>query len=128
MKNKFSFLGLQKPLRAELQKPFLQKEKLPEMTVLPEVILHFWNLPEREFQYFALDLLEKYIPQSPLEFIELYETLLMTKSWWDTVDIIAAKFVGNIFLRDVLIRREYLRKWLLFEKYVVKADMPFCIN
>ena len=48
----------------------------------------------------------------PEQTIKLYEYLIMNKSWWDTVDMIASKFIGNMFLRFPDLREEYLTKWL----------------
>jgi 3-methyladenine DNA glycosylase AlkD len=111
MQNNFEFIGLQKPLRASLQKPFLERHNLPEIQSIPEIILFLWQLPEREFQYFALALLEKFLAIAPRNFIELFETLILTKSWWDTVDMLASKFVGTIFFNDIALRKQYLEKW-----------------
>lgn len=99
MKNRFGFLGLQNPQRKELQKYFLLKENLPELSELDEIARYLWKQPYREFQYFAIDLLKKYQQQTTPEFIELYEWMIINKSWWDTVDLIAARLIGDHFLR-----------------------------
>lgn len=95
LKNLFPFIGLDSPKRREIQKPFLQKQYLPSKSELPFLIKELWKKPEREFQMFGLDLLDKYKKQFDLEDIELLEYTIVSKSWWDSVDFIATTLVGE---------------------------------
>ncbi|MBC8845192.1 DNA alkylation repair protein, partial [Escherichia coli] len=52
---------------------------------------------EREFQYVAIDLLSRYGKKQLSEAIKVYEQLIVTKSWWDTVDGLAGTVVSNHF-------------------------------
>jgi len=97
MKNLFDFLGIPNPLRKQIQKPFPDKKQLPGKETAFEIIKELWQKPEREYQYFALDLLEKYIKQFEEKDIDFLEYLVTHKSWWDTVDKLAAKFFGAYF-------------------------------
>jgi 3-methyladenine DNA glycosylase AlkD len=45
------------------------------------------------------------------EFITTIEYLLVTKSWWDTVDTLAGHAVGTQFKRFPDVREKYLKKW-----------------
>ena len=97
LKNKFELLGLPTPVRKEIQKPFLLKGNLPEKAELNEITKELWNKPQREFQYFAIDLNRKYLKKIEFQDIELFEMMITTKSWWDTVDLIATNLVGTYF-------------------------------
>ncbi|MDD3876127.1 MAG: DNA alkylation repair protein [Bacteroidales bacterium] len=99
MKNKCAFYGLKKPLRADLFKEFSQLHKPPPPEKLEELCLMLWNIPEREMQYVAMELLFKYRKYTHTNTIKFYEQLITEKSWWDTVDLIAAKLVGFYFLK-----------------------------
>lgn len=112
MKHKFQFLGIKTPLRKELTKAFFQKYGKPEVPQLKDIVLHLWELPEREFQYFSIGLLRKTVAKVPEDFIDLYEHLIITKSWWDTVDGIASWLVGKHLQRFPGLRDRYLEKWL----------------
>jgi 3-methyladenine DNA glycosylase AlkD len=68
-------------------------------------------LPQREFQYAATSLIEKLEQQLPEEFIKTLEYLLVTKPWWDTVDMISTGVLGLHFKRYPKVRRKYLAKW-----------------
>ena len=56
-----------------------------------------WAKPQREFQYFAIDLNRKYLKKLEFQDIELFEMMITTQSWWDTVDLIATNLVGTYF-------------------------------
>ena len=70
-----------------------------------------WALPPREFQYAANGLLEKFEGELPPKFIETLEYMLVTKSWWDTVDTIATGTLGVHFMRYPKVREKYLARW-----------------
>ncbi len=112
LKNKFEFFGLTTPQRRSIQKPFLQKEYLPSKTKLKNIIIELWQKPEREFQHFALDLSYKYLKQIEEDDIELFEYMILNKSWWDTVDGVAPKLVAEYFKKFPQQRETYTSKWL----------------
>lgn len=98
LRNHFAFLGLKKPERATLQKQFFKYHGWPSHNHIPGVVDHLWQMQEREFQYVALDILETYTKAPSVEALEFYRKLITQKSWWDTVDMLAPKAVGNYFL------------------------------
>ena len=84
MKNKFSFLGVQKPILKKIEREFFQPFiKNPiDWTFVEEC----WQQPYREFQYIAMDYLDKKKKElRPEDFPKLKE-LAQTKSWWDSID------------------------------------------
>ncbi len=97
MKHHFEFLGIKSPERKVLSKEALNKINLPAMNECEAIVKKLWELPEREFQYFAMDLLEKRKRQMERHHIHLLEHLIVNKSWWDTVDLLASKLVGHYF-------------------------------
>jgi 3-methyladenine DNA glycosylase AlkD len=58
-----------------------------------------WELPEREFQYAACDLVAKHVRVCGPGFIATARTLITSKSWWDTVDSLASDVVGDLVRR-----------------------------
>jgi 3-methyladenine DNA glycosylase AlkD len=112
MKHEFEFLGIKTPVRRDLLKEFHKQDGFPEITELKEIVLDLWGLPAREYQYFALSLLRKFSQEVPEEFIDLYEYLIITKSWWDSVDGIASWLVGVHFLRFPELKNKYIGKWM----------------
>ena len=97
MKDKFEFFGITSPQRRIICKPFLQKARLPSKQVAVQIIKSLWLLPERENQYFAQELAAAYTKQFEKADIVLIELMVVNRSWWDTVDFIAAKLAGDYF-------------------------------
>ncbi len=112
LKDNFEFYGIKTPERKVLYKVFLEKWGLPRLEDLPEIIKELWDLPQREYQYFALYLLERIFKKAGPGIIELCEYLVVRKSWWDTVDGIAGRLVGPLFQRHPALIKPYTGKWL----------------
>ena len=64
-----------------------------------------------------MGLLGKFEKELPLEFTETLETLIVTKSWWDTVDSIATGTVATYFQRYPGVRGETLPRWRRSENF-----------
>jgi 3-methyladenine DNA glycosylase AlkD len=111
MRNQFEYLGIKTPLRRELQRAFITEHGLPEIAALPQILQELWDLPEREYQYAGISLLQKKGRQLPAEFIDPIEMLITTKSWWDTVDTLAGNVVGLHFRRFPEVKARTLAKW-----------------
>jgi 3-methyladenine DNA glycosylase AlkD len=97
MRDQFDFCGIKTPLRKELFKRFLKDYGLPPLKDLPQVVEELWELPEREFQYCAIEFLLRLKKQLSPEHIPLMEYMITHKSWWDTVDGIAPNGIGAVF-------------------------------
>lgn len=112
MKNLFPYLGVKTPERREITKKFFKENSLPPISDLEEIIRDLWELPEREFQYFAVGMLRKFSKKLDKDFIELFEHLIITKSWWDSVDGIASWLVASLFQRFPELIKPYTEKWM----------------
>ncbi|MCU6793649.1 DNA alkylation repair protein [Paenibacillus sp. WQ 127069] len=112
MRNQFAFLGLPNPVRTSITKPWLKEfERLTEEQLI-QAVEELWDLPEREYQYAALSLLEKYKKSSGTGHVDLLEKIIINKSWWDTVDTIASHLVGAFFLRYPELISAYTERWI----------------
>ncbi|MBD0335470.1 MAG: DNA alkylation repair protein [Cyanobacteria bacterium Co-bin13] len=117
MRDQFDFLGIKTPQRRALLKDFLARYGPPELAELEDWVLPLWALPQREYQYAALDLLERLIRRLPAEKLPLLEHLIVTKSWWDTVDMVASHLVGNLLARHPEIRDPVVERWRVSENF-----------
>ena len=111
MRNQFPYLGIKSEQNSELQDQFYSEHGLPRLEELTPIVHELWELPEREFQYIAIGLVFKFQKEIPSEFIETLESMIVTKSWWDTVDTLAGSLVGNHFQRFPALRDETLSRW-----------------
>ena len=112
MRNQFDFLGIKSPIRKEIQRPFFRKENLPPKEALEGIVKTLWNMPEREFQYFAMELANKYSSEFVVDDIDLFEWMITHKSWWDTVDDVAPRLMGDYFMLFPDQRKKRVDLWL----------------
>jgi 3-methyladenine DNA glycosylase AlkD len=117
MRNQFSYLGIKSPQMSALQKQYYEANGLPSHADLEEILRDLWVLPQREFQYVALGLLRKFEKKLPAGFIDTFEYLLVTKSWWDTVDSISAGPLATHFRCYPAVRAETLPRWRKSENF-----------
>lgn len=112
MRNKFEYFGLRAVERRAIQQPFLENTYLPKKEHLSKLVMAFWDKPQRDFQNFGQELAFKYVKQLEKKDIELFEYMVMHKSWWDTVDFIAVKLMGAYFKKFPELKEFYVKKWL----------------
>ncbi|WP_425457443.1 DNA alkylation repair protein [Bacillus marasmi] len=96
MKNLFPYLGIKTPERRKLTREIFNKIGIKKEPFDEAFVLGLWELPEREYQYLALDYLAKSVKKLNKQHIGLIQTLITTKSWWDTVDLLAANIAGPV--------------------------------
>lgn len=97
MKDLFDFYGIKSPVRKEIYKAHKNEiAKIPDEKN-EEIARWCWLQEQREWQYFAMEFLGKRSRKIDSSVISLYEHLIVTKSWWDTVDFIAVNLIGNYF-------------------------------
>ena len=128
MKNKFEFFGVGASVRNEIWKPYFKEAKKTKKIDWDFIEICFKH-DKRECQYTAayyLKYMKKFLVEDD---IPKLKELVLTKSWWDTVDILD-KVIGsiiynnknlypiilewskddNIWLRRVAIDHQLLRK------------------
>src|SRR5689334_19768972 len=129
MRDQFEYLGIKSPQLKELLKQFIAANGLPPIKDLDAILRELWALPEREFQYAATGFLGRSEKQLPASFIKTIEFLLVTKSWWDTVDTISGGTLGLHFQRFPEVRQKYLAKWRLSDNFWLRrATILFQLN
>ena len=97
MQDKFRFLGVRGATRTEIYKKYFPDARKTK-TIDWDFVENCWNKEEREFQYvvvYYLKAMQKFLKR---EDISRLKYLIVTKSWWDTVDLLA-KVVGSLVIR-----------------------------
>jgi len=111
MRGQFEYLGVQTPDRRNIFKQVVSETGLPDTDEMPAVVRELWQQPEREYSHCAVDLLDKMaFCLSPLH-RPLLEELITTKSWWDTVDMLATHHVAYLFRHYPACRDRAIRDW-----------------
>ena len=97
MQDKFRFLGIRGATRTEIYKKYFPEARKSK-AIDWDFIESCWNKEEREFQYvvvYYLKAMQKFLKR---EDISKLKYLIVTKSWWDTVDLLA-KVIGSLVIR-----------------------------
>ena len=97
MQDKFRFLGVRGATRTEIYKKYFPDARKTK-TIDWDFVERCWNKEEREFQYavvYYLKVMQRFLKR---EDISRLKYLIVTKSWWDTVDLLA-KVVGSLVIR-----------------------------
>ena len=123
MKNHFPFLGIRAPERKQLLKPLMKDIGFLENEQIRPFITELWELPEREYQYVAVEYLVKYKKKLIETDIDLLEYLIVNKSWWDTVDLIASHLVGSLLLKYPNFINERGDDWVNSDNMWLKRTM-----
>lgn len=98
MRGEFPFLGIQTAERRALQKAALADLPEPSQADLGAFARALYALSEREYQYVAVDHLVRRVGVCSAAFLPVARELITTKSWWDTVDGLAAQVVGPLVM------------------------------
>ena len=112
MRNQFSFLGIRLPALHALLRAVPQPG--PEEAV--DWARACWELPEREYQYAAILALRRVAARLPAERLGDLKVLIISKSWWDTVDELATHVVGTLVLQHPDLAPE-------MDRWVEEADI-----
>jgi len=122
MRNQFPFYGVMSTPRKEILKA-LKKDHLDVLDSNEKrtLIQLLWEEEHRECQLVALEWMMKW---NPKEFIasdiELFEWLITTKSWWDTVDGIAPNVVGKFARVFPEQMKETLKRWESHDSFWIR--------
>lgn len=112
MKGHFKMYGIKTPLRKDLLKPFYAEAKALSKPDLISLVNQLWNAEQRDYQYTAMEFLQRNKKKFVIDDIDFLERLLVTKSWWDSIDMLASHMIGHVFKMDIKIRDKWLEKWM----------------
>jgi 3-methyladenine DNA glycosylase AlkD len=111
MRNQFLYYGIKTPERREIEKQFFKETGILTKPFNKDFVWTLWEMDEREYQNVALDYIEKSLKKLQKEDLPFLEKLIITKSWWDTVDVIGPKAVGAIALQRPEVIEETINDW-----------------
>ncbi len=113
MKNKFAFFGIKVPERTALYKMVLAKQGKPAYKDLKTIVKELYGQPQRELHQCAIVLTITYIKKNgDKKLLDLFEWMITENSWWDTVDFLATRGVGEYFKRYPEEIKSRTEKWM----------------
>ncbi|MFD4031152.1 DNA alkylation repair protein [Streptomyces sp. NPDC058637] len=111
MKHVAPFLGVATPQRRALSRTVLADTGRPDEADCTAIALRCWELPEREYQYFAADFLRRHVARCSSGFLPVLRHLVSTVPWWDTVDVLAVHVAGPLVAADPRLGR-VMDRWI----------------
>ena len=114
MKGHFSFYGIPSPVRKEIQKEWFNTLPLPSTTEMKwPLVFELWGKSQREYHYVACDWLSKWKPHDfRITDIDNIRKLIVTNSWWDSVDALAPNLLNNYFKQFPEMEEITIQEWL----------------
>lgn len=97
MLNQFDFYGIKTPERDKIVKAYIKANPLKTIEEVNGIVRKMWAFKEREWQYAAIDVFRYYHPLWEEHVIDVIESCLTTKGWWDTVDGIGSDWIPVYF-------------------------------
>jgi len=112
MRNLFEFYGIASPERRLISKVFIAEHGYPDDSDMHDVVHDLWKLEQREFQYFAMDMMYSLRKRWKENEITLFAHCITHRSWWDTVDFIASKLVGGYCKKFPELTADVIEPWI----------------
>lgn len=112
MKDYFTFYGIQSQLRSDIFREVSKMSPLKKVEEWWHLIDELYRREEREYHYLALLSLKKVQKKLLKSDIDKIEYLLLSHSWWDTVDFIASNTVGYYFKLYPEEKSRMIEKWM----------------
>jgi 3-methyladenine DNA glycosylase AlkD len=104
------FMGIDAPLRRSIGRELFASLPDPTSFQIGQTARALWRAEEREYQYFACDLIAYFFDFTERSFLaDHVEFLITKKSWWDTVDSLGTVAVSPLTVRYPL--KSLMNKW-----------------
>jgi len=130
LKDKYSFLGITTARRKELFKIFFNTFPIPSYDDSKHIIRELFNLTEREYHYFGLELFLKHKKRwSPTDIVFI-EGLILNKPYSDIVDFIALHIVSQFFEKYSNLMKPITESWnssrsIWLKRTVIIFQLPY---
>jgi len=114
MKSVLPYYGISMPDLRRITTTVMREYTFDGAEQLEATVRFVWdNVTHREQWYAALTLLgaKQFSAFRNLEFLDLYEHLIITGAWWDVVDDVATHFVGPLLRAEPEVMTQVLRQW-----------------
>lgn len=118
MKSAMPYLGVQTPMLRKTIGPLYRSHPLETFPEWHATVLEFWRAARyREERYAAIELagFPRYRPFRTLDAVPMYEEMIVSGAWWDYVDAIATRQLGEILRHYAAPMAALLRTWAVSE-------------
>jgi len=96
MRNRFEFFGIAAKDRRGIVSAALTRAGKPAESDVTSLAGRCYTQPQREFHYAGVQVMRRYVKQLTPDSVPVLEHLVITYSWWDTVDELASHVAGGL--------------------------------
>ena len=111
MKDQSDFFGVKSPKRKEILTIFLKENNFPSIDDIEAFALLCWDSPQREMQYCCMEIMYRMRKKLTPAHLPLFEKLIQTKGWWDTVDFIAPSLAAFVLKNNPDLIEKTISRW-----------------
>ncbi|TNE73438.1 DNA alkylation repair protein [bacterium] len=111
MKGKFPFYGIKSAPRRDIIKQAISSHKKFVLENRFELAFACMDKPEREWHQAAVDIVLHFKKLNTASDLVHLERLVLTHSWWDTVDMLAINIIGLILFHEPNAVLEWISRW-----------------
>ncbi len=112
MKTVQPFYGVPAPERRAILRRGRRRHRVTDVSALRAEAVALWERPHREEQYCAVDLAVAERRWIGFDQLDLYRRFIVEGAWWDFVDVVAAKLVGQVLLDEPELMWPILDQWI----------------
>lgn len=110
MRDQYPFIGIKKPERAVVFKAIYKEYGRGDDWF--EVCSELFAMPEREFQYVAMEYMLKAKKSWDSSIPEIIDRWVDEKTWWDVVDVLGPKVLSDYFMLFPEQRDTWVARWM----------------
>jgi 3-methyladenine DNA glycosylase AlkD len=114
MKSAMPYRGVSAPEQKAIWKRIFAEHPLSSREQWQEVALTLWRdaaFREERYAAVALTALEGYAPYRTMTSVPMFQEMIVTGAWWDFVDAIAGRQLGDILRKDTVRMPALMRRW-----------------
>jgi 3-methyladenine DNA glycosylase AlkD len=114
MKSSMPYLGVQAPQLRQAVRDVFAAYPLVCFEEWRDAVMELWREARyREERYAAIELAgsTRYRPFRSLDALPMYEEMIISGAWWDFVDAIATRQLGELLLKNPVEMSAILRQW-----------------
>ena len=112
MKSEMPYYGVSSPKKKKIDSKLKKEYKLESFDEWFSVVSGLWDGAKfREERYAAMTILRQYGEYHTLRIVPLVEHMIVTGAWWDFVDEISPRVVGDLLKKYPKEMEKTLRSW-----------------
>lgn len=112
MKNQMPFYGVQKPDRVAVYREIKKRFVPADRKQYESAVRALWKQSMREERYTAIEYARAHNKFIGFESLPLYENLIRDGAWWDLVDELAQRLVGEVYLKERKLMSPVIEQWI----------------